>query len=322
MTKHPISDHFDGTRFFVPGHDGDKTRDEVFKMMFGGGRQKWPPRFDSPHNHKPPQRVAGVRSTLIGHASFLVQVAGLNILIDPVFAERASPLSFAGPKRVNPPGVAFDDLPPIDAVLLTHNHYDHLDKASLWRIAERFKPQFVGPLGIDDHLRRGGKTIGSIITLDWGQQTSFGNFSIHAVPTYHWSARGLRDRRKTLWCSFVITSDVGTVYHIGDTGYGAGAFSKQVAQTFGRVDLAHIPIGAYEPRWFMKDAHVNPAEAVQIFQDCGATQAIGHHWGTFQLTHEAITQPQKDLDAALKAAGLSPDVFQAFRPGQALVLAA
>ncbi len=317
MTKHPLSDHFDGTRFFVPGHDGDKSRTDLLKWSFGEKRARWPKRIDSPHAHTPPERVAGLRSTLIGHASFLVQIAGLNILIDPVFAERASPLSFAGPKRVNPPGVAFENLPPIDAVLLTHNHYDHLDKASVWRIAQHFAPQFIGPLGIDQNLARRGKLPGNVITLDWGQQTSFGDFSIHAVPTYHWSARSLRDRRKTLWCSFVITSKVGTVYHIGDTGYGAGAFSKLVAQDFGRIDLAHIPIGAYEPRWFMKDHHVNPEEAVQIFQDCGAANAIGHHWGTFQLTNEAHDQPPKDLALALSAAAIPGERFQAFTPGQA-----
>jgi L-ascorbate metabolism protein UlaG (beta-lactamase superfamily) len=314
----PISDHYDGTRFFVPGHNGDKSQWDVLKWALREKRAAWPKQFDSPHIHQPQERVSGIRSTLIGHASFLLQMAGINLLIDPVFADRASPISFAGPKRLNAPGVAFDDLPPIDAVLLTHNHYDHLDKTSLWRLAERFKPQFVGPLGVDHDVARGGKMPGSMITLDWGQQTSFGEFSIHAVPTYHWSARSFGDRRKTLWCSFVVTSPVGTVYHIGDTGYGAGEFSKQVSRDFGRVDLAHIPIGAYEPRWFMKDHHVNPEEAVQILKDCGANKAIGHHWGTFQLTNEGHDQPQKDLAAALEASHVPQDRFQAFRPGQSL----
>jgi L-ascorbate metabolism protein UlaG (beta-lactamase superfamily) len=152
--------------------------------------------------------------------------------------------------------------------------------------------------------------------LDWRDKTAVDHITVHAVPTYHWSARGTGDRRKTLWCSFVITSPAGTVYHIGDTGYGAGEFSKQVKHDFGRIDLTHIPIGAYEPRWFMKDAHVNPEEAVQIFQDCGAMRAIGHHWGTFQLTDEAIMQPQQDLSVALENAGISAACFQAFRPGQ------
>jgi L-ascorbate metabolism protein UlaG (beta-lactamase superfamily) len=312
----PASDHFDGERFFVPGHNQDKSRQELVKMLFGGGRAKWPKQFASPHHHKPPERVAGIRSTLIGHASFLVQMVGLNLLIDPVFAKRASPLSFMGPARINPPGIKFEDLPPIDAVLLTHNHYDHLDKSTLWRIEAAHKPQFVVPLGVDDNLKRGQQRFEKIATMDWGDRFEVGAISVHAVPTYHWSARSMGDRRKTLWCSFVITSSAGTVYHIGDTGYGLGAFSKHVKRDFGRIDLAHIPIGAYEPRWFMKDAHVNPEEAVKIFQDCGAESAIGHHWGTFQLTHEAHDAPQKDLAVALQNANIAEQRFQAYSPGQ------
>ncbi len=320
MTKHPLSDHYDGQRFYVPGHDGDKTRKELLKMMFGGKRAAWPRQFNSPFSHKPEPRVDALRSTLIGHASFLVQVAGLNLLIDPVFAERASPLSFAGPKRVNAPGVALQDLPPIDAVLLTHNHYDHLDKTNLWKLEREHHPQFVTPLGVDENLMRRKTQVSKVATLDWGQSFSLGHITVHAVPTYHWSARGTGDRRKTLWCSFVITTPNSVIYHIGDTGYGAGEFSKQVKQDFGAVTLAHIPIGAYEPRWFMKDAHVNPEEAVQIFQDCGAANAIGHHWGTFQLTDESIIQPQQDLALALARANIAEAQFQAFRPGQAITL--
>jgi L-ascorbate metabolism protein UlaG (beta-lactamase superfamily) len=316
----PPSDHFDGTRFFVPGHNQDKSRKDLFRMLWSGKRAKWPSHFASPHNHKPADRVSDLRSTLIGHASFLLQVANLNLLIDPVFADRASPVSFTGPKRVNPPGVSFDDLPPIDAVLITHNHYDHFDEPTLWRIEKRWQPRFILPLGVDHTLRRGKKQVSKFTTLDWGRSATLGNIDVHAVPTYHWSARGTGDRRKTLWCSFVITSPAGTVYHIGDTGYGAGEFSKTVAKNFGPIDLAHIPIGAYEPRWFMSSAHVNPQEAVQIFQDCEAKKAIGHHWGTFQLTDEAIQQPKEDLAAALEAAKISPRLFQAFQPGQVFSL--
>lgn len=316
----PKSDHFDGTRFFVPGHNQDKSRKDLMRMMWSGKRSKWPKHFSSPHPHKPPAKVTGLRSTLIGHASFLVQVSNLNILIDPVYAERASPISFAGPKRVNAPGISFSDLPHIDAVLLTHNHYDHLDHSTLWNIEKRWSPQFIMPLGVDHTLRRGKKQVSRFTTMDWGQNTALGAVHVHAVPTYHWSARGTGDRRKTLWCSFVITSSTGTVYHIGDTGYGAGEFSKQVAKDFGVVDLAHIPIGAYEPRWFMSTAHVNPEEAVQIFQDCNARNAIGHHWGTFQLTDEAIEQPPADLSIALANAKIENQCFQAFRPGQSFSL--
>jgi L-ascorbate metabolism protein UlaG (beta-lactamase superfamily) len=311
----PISDHFDGERFFVPGFVSEKSRADL-KQWRKEKRAAWPKHYPSPHQTVVAQRIEGVRSTLIGHASYLLQVAGLNILIDPVFVKRASPVQFAGPKRVNTPGIAFADLPPIDAVLITHNHYDHMDAKSLWDLERKHRPQFVAPLGVDRNLARGTLIPKRMTTLDWEHSFTLGNVTIHAVPTYHWSARWLNDRRMTLWCSFVITTPQGTIYHIGDTGYGAGEFSKRVRRDFGPIALAHIPIGAYEPRWFMKDHHVNPEEAVQIFQDCGAQHAIGHHWGTFQLTNEPIDQPEKDLAVALATAGISQARFVAFRPGQ------
>lgn len=313
----PVSDHFDGERFFVPGHKQDKSRKDLMRMA-GGSRARWPRPIPSPYAPKPDAHVAGLRSTLIGHASFLVQAAGLNLLIDPVFARRASPFTFAGPVRANPPGIALDDLPPVHAVLITHSHYDHMDKQALRALARRHRPRFICPLGVDVLLRHQRVAAPEVTALDWWDAAELGPLAVHAVPTYHWSARGLRDRRQTLWCSFAIATPSGLLYHIGDTGYGAGQFSKQLRDRLGAPQLAHIPIGAYEPRWFMKDAHVNPEEAVQIFQDCGAEQAIGHHWGTFQLTHEQHDQPEKDLALALAASGIASGRFQAFRPGQVL----
>lgn len=316
----PITDHFDGTRFFVPGRPQVTSVANVLKWQFGDDpKAVWPNTIISPHVDEPQPRIgtAGIRSTLIGHASFLIQVAGLNILVDPVYSERASPVSFAGPKRFNAPGIAFDKLPPIDVVLVSHGHYDHLDVATLGRLHQTFKPRFICPLANDAVMASsiGGRDNAN--ALDWGQSVELGQgVKVHTVPSYHWSARGVLDRRKTLWCSFVITTPSGTIYHIADTGYGDGTFSKDVRKTFGQIDIAHIPIGAYEPRWFMQSQHVNPAEAVQIFQDCGATQAIGHHWGTFQLTNEAHDQPPKDLSAALTQAQIPADRFLAFQPGQ------
>jgi L-ascorbate metabolism protein UlaG (beta-lactamase superfamily) len=317
----PITDHFDGTRFFVPGRPALNSVASLLKWQFGDDKKAiWPERIETPQKIAPQTLVkTGIRSTLIGHASFLVQVSGLNILIDPVYSERASPVSFAGPKRANDPGIAFDSLPPIHVVLVTHGHYDHLDTATLNRLHGRHKPRFISPLGNDTIMASsiGGKQ--NAQALDWGQSIDLGQgVIIHLVPSYHWSARSLTDRRKSLWGSFVLTTPQGNIYHIGDTGYGEGMFSKDVAKQFGKIALAHIPIGAYEPRWFMKDQHVNPEEAVQIFQDCGATQAIGHHWGTFQLTNEAHDQPEKDLGVALLQAQIGEGRFTAFRPGQVL----
>jgi L-ascorbate metabolism protein UlaG (beta-lactamase superfamily) len=314
----PISDHFDGTRFFVPNQPPLNSISSLLSWQFGNDpKAVWPISAQSPYADEPPPRFSGLRSTLIGHASFLVQVNGLNILIDPLYSERASPVSFAGPKRVNPPGIAFDKLPPIDVVLITHGHYDHFDLATIGRVYQQHKPRIICPLGNDAVM---ASTIGgrqNAVALDWGQTHDLGQgVKVHLVPSFHWSARGLTDRKKTLWASFVITAPDATLYHIGDTGYGDGRFSREVAAQFGRIDLAHIPIGAYEPRWFMKEQHVNPEEAVQIFRDCGASRAIGHHWGTFQLTNEAIEQPESDLSVALAKADISPDHFKAFKPGQ------
>jgi L-ascorbate metabolism protein UlaG (beta-lactamase superfamily) len=320
----PVSDHFDGTRFFVPGAEPLRSPLSLLRWQFGGDpRAVWPAEVKSPFNDVPAARFenAGIRSILIGHASFLVQVAGLNILIDPVYSERTSPVTFAGPKRVNAPGIAFDKLPPIDVVLVTHGHFDHLDLYTLQALQQGHRPRFIAPLGNDSIMASSVDGRKNVTALDWGQSMDVGQgVKIHLVPSFHWSARSLTDRRKSLWCSFVLTTPSGTLYHIGDTGYGDGRFSKDVAKQFGTIALAHIPIGAYEPRWFMKEQHVNPTEATQILQDCGAKQAIGHHWGTFQLTNEAHDQPEKDLAAALTAANISVGRFQAFRPGQVMTV--
>jgi L-ascorbate metabolism protein UlaG (beta-lactamase superfamily) len=315
----PVSDHFDGTRFFVPGHPLEGGIGRLLRWRFGETAATWPASAPSPFSDVPPQRVggSGLRVTLIGHASLLYQVAGLNILVDPVYSDRASPVAFAGPKRVNPPGVGFDALPPIDLVLVSHGHYDHLDTTTLGQIAGRWKPTMLAPLGNDAAIAPAIRGASTVRTYDWGQAHDAGNgVSVHVTPSYHWSARGLLDRRKALWASFVIRTPAGTIYHIADTGYGDGQFFRDAGKTFGPIRLAALPIGAYEPRWFMQRQHVNPPEAVKIMSDCGAASAIGHHWGTFQLTNEAIDQPERDLSAARAAAGIAEQRFAAFRPGQ------
>ena len=315
----PVSDHFDGQRFHVPGHSSTNSFSRLLRWQLMERRARWPATFPSPFRDMPPQRVAkdGLRVTLIGHASFLIQIAGINMLVDPVYSRRASPLPMAGPLRVNEPGIGFDDLPPIDLVLVSHSHYDHLDVTTLKRLQQRFKPRFVCPLGCDKII---GPALGGdahVAAFDWGQHCGASEgVTIHFAPSYHWSARSLADRCTTLWSSFVITSTAATAYHVADTAYGDGVIFRDVARKFGPVDLAILPIGAYEPRWFMQVQHVNPEEAVNVLADCGAAHAIGHHWGTFQLTNEAIDQPESDLAAALHAAGIAPARFRAFRPGQ------
>lgn len=315
----PVSDHFDGSHFFNPGGNSPRGFRDLLRWQFTEPSARWPKRFDSPHSAKPAAKLDGpeLRLTYIGHASFLLQTAGLNILLDPVWSQRASPVPFAGPKRVNPPGVAFDDLPRIDAVLLSHNHYDHMDLATIGRLWRRDRPAIVTPLGNDTIIRRHDAAI-AVQTLDWHQAAEFpGGVIVHAEPTQHWSARGTSDRMHALWASFVIETPSAKAYFVGDSGLGDGGTFKQVARRHPGIALALLPIGAYEPRWFMQHQHMNPDDAVQALELCGAKQAIAHHWGTFKLTNEGIEQPLADLAAALAARGVAPDRFQTLRPGQA-----
>jgi L-ascorbate metabolism protein UlaG (beta-lactamase superfamily) len=315
------SDHFDGLRFHSPNEPPGKTAADILWMLFGKARRTWPALYPSPHRDRPPERVHELRIASAGHASILLQISGLNILFDPVWSDRVSPVRFAGPKRVNDPGIAFDDLPPIDAVLVTHNHYDHLDGPTIARLWRRFRPRVIAPLGNDAIIRRYDPTIAAE-SYDWGDRVTLSDrITLHLEPAYHWSGRGIRDRRMALWCAFVLEdSEHGVVYHIGDTAYGDGSIFSAIRAKFGPPRLAILPIGAYEPRWFMQAQHVNPEEAVRIMEDCGAAQAFGHHWGTFQLTYESVDAPLLELAEALAARGIAPERFQPLRPGQAAAL--
>ncbi len=306
-------------RYIDPYGSPPKPFSDLLRWRFGSDPNvPWPAAYPSPFaGDKPPVKVEGaaLRVTLIGHASFLIQTGGLNILIDPVYGMRASPLSFAGPKRVNAPGVAFEDLPPIDLLLISHNHYDHLDAAFVGRLVARDKPLCVTPLGNEAVLHAAAPGV-QVVSLNWWQSHGAGAVRVHAVPARHWSARGLSDRNKALWCAFVLETPWGLIKHIADTGFGEGEHAKAVREAFGPMRLAILPIGAYEPRWFMRDQHINPAEAVALMGLLEAEHAIGHHWGTFKLTNEAIDAPVQALERALTDAGIAPERFQPFRPGQ------
>jgi L-ascorbate metabolism protein UlaG (beta-lactamase superfamily) len=316
----PKSDHFNGKRFFNPGGIKPLGFRELLKWQMNGRGQKWPQSYPSPFaGARPEPRIdgTGLRVTMIGHASLLIQVAGLNILTDPVWSERVSPFSFIGPKRYNPPGVSLDHLPPIDLILVTHNHYDHLDLASLKALHSRHKPQIITPLGNDGLIRRAAPDARITVT-DWGHAAPLDGHGavIHTEPCHHWSARGSRDRRMALWAAFVIETPAGKIYHIGDTGFHEGINYRAAAEKHGRFRLAILPIGAYEPQWFMKPQHQNPEEAVAGMQIACAAHAIGHHWGTFKLTDEYVEEPVRALGIALEKAGIVPDKFRALRPGE------
>ncbi len=315
----PVTDHFDGTRFFIRGVTRDKRPQDIWKWWAGGGQHRWPAHAPAFHDHPPP-RVEGsdVRVSNVGHATLLIQTHGANILVDPVWSQRASPVQWAGPKRVNAPGIALENLPKLDAVLVSHNHYDHLDLASLTRIAGHGRARVLTPLGNDAIIRRHDASIRAE-TFDWNARVEIApGVAVHFEPSYHWSARGLGDRRMALWCAFVIETPSGPIYHIADTGWGDGAIFPAAREKHGDFRLAILPIGAYEPRWFMRDQHVNPEESVRIFQACGARQALAHHWGTFQLTNEAIEEPVRALHEALDQQGIDRERFAVRRPGEVL----
>jgi len=316
----PVSDHFDGLHFFDPDGSRPRTLMEVLRWQFGRRRERavWPDWAPSPYADTPPVRVEDrkVRLSFVGHASWLIQTAGLNILVDPVWSERVSPFSFAGPKRHNDPGIAFEALPKIDVVLVSHGHYDHLDTATLSKLAAKCSPRVITPLGNDVTMKEGDAAI-KAEAHDWKDRVELGNaLAVTLVPTRHWTARGLFDRNKALWASFVLETPAGKLYIVCDSGYGEGKHFRRVAEAHGPLRLAILPIGAYEPRWFMRDQHMNPSDAVKALADCGAEQALAHHHGTFQLTDEAIDAPAMALGEALDQAKVPREKFAVLKPGQ------
>lgn len=257
----------------------------------------------------------------LGHSTFLIQYQGLNILTDPIFSERASPNSFAGPKRYTPHVVDYAALPPIDFVIISHNHYDHLDRQTVQMLGNQ--PYYMVPLGLKDWFTDQGVEDDRVEELDWWQvadpEMTGSLLRVEAQPSQHWSARGLYDRRETLWASWHLTIADQTVWFAGDTGYNPAQF-KEIGERNGAVDLALIPIGAYAPRSFMRTYHVDPDEAVLIHQDVRAVRSIGMHWGTFPLTAEEPMDPFYRLGRARALAGLGEEDFGTMRLGQTVML--
>lgn len=294
---------FDGSKFDNLEPFDDKSIFDLLSWQIRSLKESspWPNEIASKQFKPSSQRSVKPIITVINHATVLIQVDNLNILTDPHYSLRASPVQFAGPKRVVKPGIAFDDLPSIDIVLISHNHYDHLDLDTLRRLQDRDAPKFVAGLKTKSFLDDNG--IQTAIDLDWWQSTTAGKTKITFVPSQHWSARGLFDKREMLWGGFYIENSY-KIYFAGDTGYGK--FFKTIKEKLGAPDLSLIPIGAYEPRWFMKDAHLNPKDSLQAFQDLESKKMIGIHFGTFKLTDEGYDDPIDTLREEIKSLDMDP----------------
>lgn len=300
----PISDHFDGKRFFNPGLPRDYFPRPLngFKMIFEK-RSRWPVSVENQGVPRLDERPApdDVVLTFVNHATFLIQLEGLNILTDPIWSKRASPFRRLGPARVREPGVQFDDLPEIHVVLLSHNHYDHLDVETLKSISRRFDPVVL--LAAGDKQLVASTGLNRLHEFDWWEEIQIqSGIKITFTPAQHFSARGLFDRQKSLWGSYMIQSAGRRIYFGGDSGY-SNHFSD-IKRKLGPPDIAMLGIGAYEPRWFMKPVHMNPAEAVKAHIDLEAKQSIGMHFGTFHMSAESIDEPPTDLKAALSKEGI------------------
>lgn len=322
MARHrgPVTDHFDGERF----HNGQpfgKSAAELLRWRLSRKRGVWQ-RDLRPHGQPPPPARVGegtLRATWVNQATVLLQFDGLNLLTDPVWSERVSPVQWAGPQRFRAPGIPFEQLPQIDVVVVSHNHYDHMDADTLRRLWREHDPQFVCALGDARHLRGWGLT--KIVELDWNQSWTLPNGRrITAERARHWSGRAGYDANFTLWMSCVIETAGGPVYFAGDSGYG-GHFAD-IRRRHGAMRLALLPIGAYLPRWFMAYQHMDPAEAVQAHLDLDAAFSLGIHYGSFELADDGQQEAVDDLHQALDQRQLRRDAFPAAAFGSGYDVAA
>jgi L-ascorbate metabolism protein UlaG (beta-lactamase superfamily) len=329
VPRFPVSDHCDGARFFNPHAVGERPFSDVLKWMRTRERVPWPASAPLRPHEPPPSHVAQGQAaiTFIGHSTFLLRTASMTFITDPVFTSHAGPLGRLGPRRVRPPALDASALPPIDVVLVSHNHYDHLQPRSLRLFAGH--ASFVAPLGLRNILpSKGGREAGLeggrgsrvVCELDWWDRVSVGAAEITCVPAQHFSARTPWDRNHTLWCGFVVSVDGITLYFAGDSGYSPQF--AEIGARCPRIDVALLPIGAYEPRWFMLPMHMNPEEAVRVHLDVQARTSIAMHFGTFHLTDEGIDDPLRALEAARAVADVAPDAFRVLDFGETVVVAA
>jgi L-ascorbate metabolism protein UlaG (beta-lactamase superfamily) len=309
------SDHFDGRRYFNPS----TPQHGLWDLLLWRWKRKVKPWSFVPIKQNKVQQertqIGECCVTFINHSTVLLQLEGWNILTDPIWSKRASPFSWLGPKRVTLPGIKFEDLPPIDIVLLSHNHYDHMDIPTLMNLSDRYQPTFVVPKGNQVYLKNKGITKG-VTELDWWDRIDFGlDYHSYFVPAQHFSARGILDRNRTLWGGFVFKGPRHMIYFAGDTGFGP--HFAEIKKRLGTPTLSLLPIGAFEPRWFMRSVHLSPDEAVEAHLILGSKQSLAIHFGTFQLADEDIDQPIEELKRSLEIHHLPSDCFWTLKPGEA-----
>jgi L-ascorbate metabolism protein UlaG (beta-lactamase superfamily) len=317
----PASPHFDGTHFFNPGHDKRSSPLGYLWLRLTDPPADWAAVAPPAAAPRPAERVGGggAAVTYVGHATLLIQVGGLNILTDPMWSDRASAVSWLGPRRVVPPALALEALPPIDLVLISHDHYDHLDLPTLRRLDARDRPRVLVPLG-NRALVADTMPASQVSEHDWGARVAVGTAAIHFEPMLHGAGRSPFDQMERLWSAYVIDADGLRIFHVGDAGYGDGSTFRAAAGKHDGFDLVILPIGAYAPESFMVDSHMDPAQAVRAFVDARAQRAMAHHFDTFQLGFEAFGAAPAALQGALQAQGVDASRFTVPALGQTLRL--
>lgn len=314
----PPSQHFDGKRFYSKSGIPSKSRWTAVKWLLTRDHYPWPTTIIPAANYKiPSPSEKHCIVTFVNHSSSLIQTGKINILTDPQYSDRASPFSWAGPYRVHEPGIAYEKLPRIDVVIISHDHYDHMDKRTLKKLYEDHKPVFLVGLGNDVHLKSFGITK-NVKTLDWWQHIKIADTVFTFVPVHHFSGRGLLDRNTTLWGGYVLEVENAKLFFAGDTGYGS--HFKAIHERFGPMDLSMLPIGSYHPRWLMQPMHVNPEESVLAHQDLKSKKSIGIHYKTFPMSDEPYEQPVIDLASAKRKYDIPTDAFIAPDFGQSFIV--
>jgi L-ascorbate metabolism protein UlaG (beta-lactamase superfamily) len=310
-----LDDHFDGRKFFNPSGKALQPFTALPRLLLTP-RTRWPRSVPVTQRDAPARQGDQIIVTFVGHATFLIQTPAGTILTDPVFSEHAGPFGLFGPRRVRRPGIALERLPPVSLILLSHNHYDHCDMGALRALAGRFDPRVITPMGNARLVRGAG--FRRVDELDWWNETPAGEMTVAVTPAHHFSARTPFDRNRALWGGFVVTIGPRRIYFAGDTGYTT--VFKELYERVGAVDFAMLPIGAYEPRWFMQPIHMNPAEAVRAHIELHARTSVGMHFGTFQLTPEGIDEPLRALAEARDRQGVAPSAFRTLDVGESMSL--